>query len=357
MLEDYRYKGANGIRAVRRWVIPYLASRIQPHKFRPVLCYLYTDWRCNADCHYCFQYNNTAPGMEMEVAKESIDWLKSIGCRVLPLMGGEPLVRKDFVLEVIEYAARQGFFVYLPTNGQLMDRAFIDDMGRAGVAAVNLAVDCLEPLPGLPKALSKIEDQFDYLIECQKKYGYLLFFNTNICRNNIGHVRKLTEIAHGRGLGTDYHLNEAPHDFVEIDHYRHSDNPLYITPDQWDEIDDLLDWLIERHDQGWPMVNPVAHLRDFKDRARGRIPDWDCRAGINGALIRPDGSLAPCFDLITYYDHDWGTIWDPKFDRQTLAEVKKDCLPKCSSTCFYTMGHYYDFRSIPEWIKQHVRVG
>ncbi len=355
-MQTIRYKALNGIKAIKRWVIPYMNSRIRADQFRPVLCYLYTDWRCNIDCHYCFQYNNDRPGMDFETAKSAIDWLKSIGCRVIPLMGGEPLLRKDFVLKVIRYGAENGFFMYLPTNGYLLDKAFIDEVGKAGVAAINLAVDCVAPRKGLPKALLNIEPQFRYLVERQKKYGYLTFFNINICRNNIKDVKLLTEIAHQNQIGTDYHLNEPPHNFVDTHHYRHHDDMLSITPDQYDEVSELLDWLIEKQRRGWPMVNSIAHLQLFKERMRGPIKPWDCRAGHNGALIRPDGSLSPCFDLITY-DHDWGRIWEPKFDEAALQSVKKRCMPYCSSTCFHTMAYYYQWRSIPQWVKKHIRVG
>jgi len=350
------YKSQNGFRAIRRWIIPYLNARIHPKAFRPLLCYLYTDWQCNIDCHYCFQYDNHQPGMSFETAKSAIDWLKSIGCRVLALMGGEPLIRKDFVLEVLRYANKNGFFVYLPTNGYLMDRPFIDEMGKAGVTAVNLAVDCIAPRKGLPKALLNIEPQFRYLVEKQKTYGYILFFNTNICRNNIKDVRMLTEIAHQNKIGTDVHLNERPHSFVNVEHYLHKEDGLHISPDQFEEVDHLLDWLIEKQDQGWIMVNSNEHLRNLKDRMRGYIHSWDCRAGINGALIRPDGSLSPCFDLMTL-DQDWGTIWNENFDRDVLETVKEKCLPLCSSTCFHTMGYYYQLSSVPQWVVKHMGVG
>jgi MoaA/NifB/PqqE/SkfB family radical SAM enzyme len=359
-MQTLQYKSLNGIRATRRWAVPYVNSLIHAKEFRPVLCYLFTEWQCNIDCHYCFQCDNTrkndTPRMDLETARNSVDWLKSVGCRVIPLMGGEPLVRKDFVLEVIRYGAENGFFMYLPTNGYLLDKPFIDEMGRAGVAAVNLAVDCIAPRKGLPKALFNIESQFRYLVERQKKYGYLLFFNINICRNNLKDVRMLTEIAHQNRIGTDYHLTEPPQGFVEVEHYRHQDDMLSITENEWAEVDSLLDWLIERQREGWPMVNSIAHLKAFKFRMRGQMQPWDCRAGHNGALIRTDGSLSPCFDLITY-EHDWGRIWDPKFDEGDLKRVKEECLPHCSSTCFFTMGHYYDLHNFPEWIGKHIRVG
>lgn len=356
MRSNLSYKGANGIRAFRRWVIPYLYSRVHQDEFRPVLCYLFTEWECNIDCHYCFQFDNTRPGMDLETAKSAIDWLWSVGCRVIPLMGGEPLLRKGFILDVIRYGVQKEFFMYLPTNGFLMDKPFIDAVGEAGVAAVNLAVDCIAPRRGLPKALLSIEPQFRYLVERQKKYGYLVFFNINICRPNIKDVKMLTEIAHQNHIGTDYHLNEPPHGFVGTEHYMHQGNDLYITPDQYEEADQLLDWLIERHRQNWPMVNSIEHLNAFKGRMRGKVQPWDCRAGHNGALIRPDGTLSPCFDMITY-DYDWGRIWEPRFGEEELLALKKKCLPYCSSTCFHTMAYYYSLRTIPQWVRKHVGIG
>lgn len=356
MLQTTRFKCLNGLRAARRWAIPYLNSRIHASEFRPVLCYLYTEWRCNIDCHYCFQYDNDRTGLDLDTAKAAVDWLKSVGCRVIPLMGGEPLLRKDFVLEVIRYGVENGFFMYLPTNGYLMDKAFIDELGRTGVAAVNLGVDCVAPRKGLPKALLNIEPQFRYLVERQKEYGYLVFFNINICQTNIKDVKMLTEIAHQNNIGTDYHLNERPNDFVDMHHYEYQGDGLYITPDKFDEVDNLLDWLISKQRQGWPMVNSIEHLKAFKGRMRGHMQPWDCRAGHNGALIRPDGTLSPCFDLISY-EHDWGRIWEPKFDEKELQAVKAKCLPQCSSTCFHTMAHYYSLRYLPEWIRKHTRVG
>ena len=359
-MQTTKYKFLNGVRAFRRWAIPYFNSRIHAHDFRPVLCYLFTEWRCNIDCHYCFQYDNSVqrgvPSMDLDTAKSAVDWLRSIGCRVIPLMGGEPTLRKDFVLDVVRYGAENGFFMYLPTNGYLLDKPFIDELGQAGVAAVNLAVDCIAPRKGLPKALLAIEPQFRYLVERQKKHGYVLFFNINICRNNIKDVRLLTEIAHQNRIGTDYHLNEPPHAFVDTDHYTHHDDMLSITESEWKEVDNLLDWLIEKQTQGWPMVNSIPHLREFKLRMRGRMQPWDCRAGHNGALIRTGGTLSPCFDLITY-EENWGRIGEPKFDEPRLTELKRQCLLNCSSTCYHTMASYYSMRYLPQWIGKHVRVG
>jgi molybdenum cofactor biosynthesis enzyme MoaA len=64
--------------------------------------------------------------MTEDTARRSIDWLHSLGNRVLALMGGEPLLRPRFVHKVVHYAAKRCFFVYLPTNGRLMKPEVID---------------------------------------------------------------------------------------------------------------------------------------------------------------------------------------------------------------------------------------
>ena len=39
-------------RAMRGWLYPYLRSRIAPGDFNPIISYLFTEWKCNLDCHY-----------------------------------------------------------------------------------------------------------------------------------------------------------------------------------------------------------------------------------------------------------------------------------------------------------------
>ncbi len=129
----------------------------------------FTDYKCNLDCHYWWAYNNAVKGISEPMAKKSVDWLDSIGNRVLALMGGEPLLRPDLVHKITYYAAKKGFFVYLPTNGRLMRPDVIDRLGDAGLANVNIALDSIAVKPSLPKALDAIRGNFDYLLKQQRR--------------------------------------------------------------------------------------------------------------------------------------------------------------------------------------------
>lgn len=351
---DREYNKLNAIRGWKGWAVPYFKSRWHSKELRPIIAYLFTEFKCNVDCHYCWSYNNKVKGMTEDMAKRSIDWLHDIGCRVLALMGGEPLLRPDFIHKIVYYASKKDFFVYLPTNGRLMTQDVLDRLGDAGVANVNLAIDAVNEKPGLPKALNRIQSYFDYMVKKKHYYGYTAMININITHINMDDVKELTQIAHDNDLATDYHINEAP--MLQQDHFKHLDgNTTYLLPEDHPKVDDLIEWVIAKHKDGYKMPNPVFHLREMKKLMRGKVDAWPCRAGENSCIIRTDGSLAPCFPMYSS-TYDWGTVADHKFEKSQLDEMKKECSQHCLSTCNYILSYCYDNTRVMKWLaKQAMR--
>src|SRR6478672_11865120 len=138
------------LQTMRGWAVPWLKSRVLPGDFHPIIAYLFTEWKCNLDCHYCWAFDNRVQGMTEEIAKRSIDWLRDSGAGVLALMGGEPLLRPQFAHKVCFYAAEKGFWIYVPTNARLLRPQVTDWLADAGVATFNFAVDAVDEKRGLP---------------------------------------------------------------------------------------------------------------------------------------------------------------------------------------------------------------
>ena len=40
---------------MRGWGIPFLQSRVLPGDLHPIIAYLFTEYKCNLDCHYWLQ--------------------------------------------------------------------------------------------------------------------------------------------------------------------------------------------------------------------------------------------------------------------------------------------------------------
>lgn len=335
--------------AFRGWAVPYFKSRVLPGEFHPIIAYLFTEYRCNLDCHYCWAYDNRVKGMTEQVAREAIDWLHSTTCRALALMGGEVLLRPAFVHKVVYYAAKQNFWIYVPTNGRLLKPDVIDRLADAGVATFNLALDTVEVKPGLPKSLNPIRSAFEYLVTKQYRYGYTVFLNINICRNNLDDVRELTEIAHAHKISTDYHINEPP--LHEQTHFKHLDaNETYIRPGDYAAVDDTIDWLVEKQRAGYSMANSTERLTQMKGFMRGgHAEPWNCRAGRNTVIIRVDGTLAPCFPTYNASE-DWGRIGEPRFEARQLDAMKQKCQLHCFSTLNHIVGYCYNDRRVIEML-------
>jgi radical SAM protein with 4Fe4S-binding SPASM domain len=256
-----------------------------------------------------------------------------------------------------------------------------DRLGDAGVGVFNFAVDAWDEKPSLPKAVVPVRKHIEHLMKKQYVYGYMVFFNLNICRNNTQDVRQITEFAREHRIATDYHINETP--MLEQDgHFKHlSDNPTYIRPEDWREIDSLVDWIIEKNKAGYQMVNSVQRLQEIKafirmasgadlkrlawngdgtgvngdiakqlvgtpgivQDANGELhfAEWNCRAGQNNVIIRTDGTVAPCFPMYgaTY---NWGNIDQHKFDDGQLTAMKKTCQQHCFSTLNHNLAYCYN---------------
>ena len=366
---------------MRGWLFPYIRSRLLPGEFHPITAYLFLEYKCNLDCWYCWAYNNKVRGMTEDTARRSIDWLHDNGCRVLALMGGEPLLRPDFAHKVVYYAAKKGFWVYIGTNGRLLRPDVTDRLADAGVGVFNFALDSWDEKPSLPKALVPGRKNLEYLMRKQYVHGYMVFFNINICRNNLQDVRQLTEFAREHRVATDYHINETP--MLEQDeHFKHmSDNPTYIRPEDWRDVDALVDWLVEKNQAGYQMVNSVPRLQEIKAFIRmasgsdlkrlgwngdgtGRNGDiskqvaglpgfvqdangelqfaeWNCRAGQNNVIIRTDGTVAPCFPMYPS-SFDWGNIEQHKFEKNQLESMKSTCQRHCFSTLNHNLSYCYN---------------
>ena len=394
--EKRRWSGEHLLRKARGWLVPYMRSRVMPGNFHPITAYLFVEYKCNIDCWYCWSFNNKVKGMSEDVARRAIDWLHGHGCRVLALMGGEPLLRPEFIHKVVYYAAKKGFWVYIATNGRLLRPDVADRLGDAGAAIFNFALDVWDEKPGLPKALVPSRKNLEYLMRKQYVYGYMVFFNMNICRSNLEDVRQLTEYAREHRLATDYHLNESPM-IEQDDHFKHlNDNPTYIRPQDWRAVDDLIDWLVAKNQSGYQMVNSVPRLREMKafmrmcsgldlrrsgwygdgtgsggegDELLAKMPgivrdadgslrftDWNCRAGHNNVIVRTDGTVGPCFPMYAA-TYDWGSIDGHRFNSGQLSEMKRTCEQHCFSTLNHNLGYCYNDARVLNWLWKQVRNG
>ena len=83
----------------------------------PVVANLFVTTRCNACCHYCYTDKTILKTAELSTKqwKGIIDGLVDRGCRMINLMGGEPLLRDDFP-ELLDHILSRNILCDVNTN-------------------------------------------------------------------------------------------------------------------------------------------------------------------------------------------------------------------------------------------------
>lgn len=92
--------------------------------------------RCNCKCKFCKVWKKPTVEPSLEKALQIVDSLDSIGCFILSITGGEPLLYPH-IEELIDHACRRGFVVQVNTNGSLLSE-LVSSISRADLVTVSL---------------------------------------------------------------------------------------------------------------------------------------------------------------------------------------------------------------------------
>ena len=111
---------------------------------KPLQCSLYVTDRCNLDCAYCTEYDNSRPHPSIDDLKKWVRKIRELGTMRIALVGGEPLVHPNIV-ELVRYCRKLGFATSLTTNGFLLTRKLVAQLEDAGLQVMQISVDRMTP--------------------------------------------------------------------------------------------------------------------------------------------------------------------------------------------------------------------
>lgn len=137
--------------------------------------------RCNLRCAYCMPNGaEFIPMSEILTYEEIIRIVKQaakLGIKIIKITGGEPLVRKDCASLIKMLKDIDGIEkVTMTTNGLLLAEN-IDDLIKAGLDAINISIDTLDPL--VYKKLTGVDacDKLKALINKLSEYDIKIKLN------------------------------------------------------------------------------------------------------------------------------------------------------------------------------------
>lgn len=286
------------------------AKRLYDRK--PLQCSLYVTDRCNLDCAYCTEYDNSRPHPSLDELKKWTRKIRDLGTMRIALVGGEPLTHPDIV-ELVRYCRELGFATSLTTNGFLLTREKVRALEEAGLQVMQISVDRMTPSPVTKKSFKTVLPKLDYFRDSKIS----LHITGVICKDTLPESRAVLETGLARGIPTEVRLVHAdPSNRFRVD--RGSD----------EELEAFLEELIDRKRGGEKIHTNESILRYQLKLLRREDHDWTCMAGYKLFFVSAQGKFWICS-----MRHTDRHIMDVTLDDLYANNVKKSCQKGCGVYC------------------------
>ena len=279
---------------------------------KPLQCSLYLTDRCNLDCSYCTEYDNSRPHPKLADLKLWIRKIRDLGTMRIALVGGEPLMHPN-VVEIVRYCRELGFATSLTTNGFLLTRRLLAELEEAGLQVMQISVDRMTPSPVTKKSFKTILPKLDYF----KDSKISLHITGVICQDTLPESKAVLATGLSRGIPTEVRLVHAD----PLSRFR-------VARGSKEELEEFVDSLIERKRAGEKIHTNEAILDYQRSLLRGEHVEWTCMAGYKLFFVSAQGKFWECSMV-----HTDKHILDITLDDLYANYRKKACQAGCGVYC------------------------
>ena len=258
---------------------PFWLKRLQ-REFdrRPIAAHLYVTDRCNLDCAYCTEYDNSVPHPALDDLRRWIDKIAELGCIRIGLQGGEPLDHPDIVA-IVSHATSCNLKTTMSTNGFLLTEELAGGLKDAGLDGLQLSVDGMEPVPTTRKSLKTVESKLGLL----ERSGLRFNLTGVVFKDTLEDAYNVVTYGLERGISSHARL-------IHTD----PDGRFRVERGERDKLNAFLDWETREKRRGRPVHTSWRILRYQKSLLSGESVDWTCLAGYKYFFVSATGRFWLC---------------------------------------------------------------
>lgn len=252
---------------------------------KPWAAHLYVTDRCNLDCHYCNEYDNSVDHPPLEDLTAYLDRIRELGCLRLGLQGGEPLLHPDIV-EIVRHASRLGFLrISMSTNAFHLTRPMLRELGDAGLDALQISVDRMTPVASTRKSLKTVRHRLAWFEDSpvSLQVAGVLF------RDSLDEAREVIDAC----LEEDVRVHcRVVHDDLVNDRTLRQDSAI-------GGMRELLSYQRRLKSEG-ERIHTSWRLLDYQENMLdGRPTEWSCVAGYKYFFVSARGQFWLCSQVRT----------------------------------------------------------
>jgi MoaA/NifB/PqqE/SkfB family radical SAM enzyme len=287
----------------------------------PFLAHIIPMRRCNLDCTYCNEFDDTSKPVPLEEMKNRLEMLAGMGTSIITISGGEPLMHPELD-EIIRHIRKCGMIAGLITNGFFLNKDRIQRLNDAGLEHLQISIDNAIPDEVSKKSLKTLDGRLEMLSE----WAVFQVNINSVLGSGVKNSEDALRIAN-RALELGFTST------VGIIH-DHSGQLKPLAPrDQ-----EIFEEIMNLGKRSFSRFNEFQH-----NVANGREHDWKCRAGSRYLYICEDGLVHWCSQQRGYP----GVPLDKYTREMRLREFHtyKGCAPKCTVSCVQQVGMLDNWRS------------
>lgn len=274
--------------------------------------------RCNLKCLHCgsdCKKNSRSPDMPLD---DFLNVLKNVKSThdpskiIIVITGGEPLMRKDLI-DAGEKIHSLGFPFGMVTNGYLMTKDLFHGLLRAGLMAMTVSLDGLEPehnwFRGNRNSFERAINTINMAVTARKK-GFAFDVITCVNKRNITSLDRLKTLLIDSGV-KDWRLvtifpkgRAAGNDELQLSGV---------------QTRTLMDFIVKTRQES--KINASFSCEGFLGGYEMEVRDtpFFCRAGIAIGSVLADGSISACPSLRqdfiqgNIYTDNFVDVWNTRF--------------------------------------------
>ncbi|HEB75038.1 MAG TPA: radical SAM protein [Nitrospirae bacterium] len=166
-------------KGVTRELINNFNREIYSYRIRAIDALVFLTYRCTSRCKTCNIWKRNAD-REAELGwegwKSVLERLRDYGIRSVEIFGGDALLRKDVIFNMIRFCSDHGIKTYFPTNSILMDRVTAEGLVEAGLDTIYFSLDAIDTesdrVRGVSGTFSKVKRAIEHLVEARGEREY-----------------------------------------------------------------------------------------------------------------------------------------------------------------------------------------
>jgi radical SAM protein with 4Fe4S-binding SPASM domain len=301
-------------------------------------------YECNLRCKHCLVSAGERLKDELTFGevKDIIDQLINMKVFNICFLGGEPLMRKDF-LDILRYASRWSIGITFSTNGSLIDDFVIKELEDLKIFQVQVSLDGLENTHNRIRGNNSSFQDAVQAIEKLVKSGIQVGVSTTVTKLNLKELNSLIELS--MDLGANY-FKAIP--FIPVGRGINNES-LILQPQDIEKYVSILFETKKEENKKIHIYAEETYSWLLDDPPKPSIisslnQNISCVAGNSQLVITPNGLVHPCPFLHTFIAGDLrkeklSVIWNESKILKLFRDMKKNRLKGKCKDCPYIPIH------------------